>query len=154
MKKLGKIALLILLSPLILVLLSIALPIIAYCSVRDAVSLRLFQRREDGNFYLVCTPRRGWHDYVRNNVVPILPPNVCVVWYRPSRGLVPPPIISHVEHSKILGLSKPYLVRVGRSKIRAESLNLDLQEMKRHPATDNRVRIQSASVIQKKMSNL
>ncbi|MCK5850246.1 MAG: hypothetical protein KAH23_04965 [Kiritimatiellae bacterium] len=116
-------ALLIVLSPLII-------PVVVVMQVRSAISLRRFRRREAGSYYLVCTSKRNWYDFLRNNVIPMLPDNVRVVWQKPTRGEPYPELQAHLAQSKIWGISKPYLVAVTKQALRAQSLNRDFQDVK------------------------
>ena len=64
MRLIKKIILAVVLTPVLVVVvpivLLIAVPIITVFEVKAAISLRIFRRRESGNYYLICTSRRSW----------------------------------------------------------------------------------------------
>ena len=75
---------------LLLLFLVFGLPVMAVIAAKDALSFRAFRRREAGNVYFICTSRRGWHDLLKNNVIPVLPDRFRVVWTRRAGGTHPP----------------------------------------------------------------
>ena len=70
---------------LLLVLLA-ALPIIlvrCYFEERKAKKrLRRLRKERAGCVYLICSRRRGWVDFIGNNVAPAMPPTVELAWYK------------------------------------------------------------------------
>ncbi len=125
---------------------------IIYGTGKDKLALRQFFRREDGNFFLVCSSKRRWYDYLQNNVVPVLPPNVELCWYKPH--CKKPRIVPWLWRSKIFDIPKPYLALVTQSKIVVVSLNDDLQEMKQYTAKDQNTQLRSKDIIERKMASL
>lgn len=61
---------------LIIAICPIWIPVVVVMQLRSAFSLRSFRRREAGRFYLVCTAKRNWHDFLLNNVISILSENI------------------------------------------------------------------------------
>lgn len=141
MKRLTQIAKVILWAPLVLaaipfvlvLFIVVGIPALIICETKAAVSLRVFRRREAGHVFLICTSRRGWHDFLRNNIIPVLPENFRVVWTKSARDGQFPNVLGHFARSRIFGVSKPYIVAVTPRALVHKSLNAVLQELKAHP---------------------
>ena len=129
------------------VILVVALPFIAVLGLRARLSLRRFRRREAGTFYLVCTPRRGWRDFLVNNVIPVLPDDTRVVWRRRGRNAWRNPFFRHLARSGILGVPKPYLVAVEKRALAHKSLNRVLQDLKAQPKLSEGTRRACAGIV-------
>lgn len=129
------------------VLLAVASPVIALLEAKARISLRRFRRREAGTFYLVCASRRGWHDFLRNNLIPVLPDDTQAVWCGRARGGRRRAFFSHLARSGILGVPKPYLVAVTRRTLMHKSLNGALQELKARPKVSEHTRESCAGII-------
>ena len=119
--------------PLIVVVGLISLPFIFVMETKAAIALRVFRRREAGHVFLICTSKRNWHDFLRNNVIPVLPDNLRVVWVESVRNGEYPDLIDHLARSRVFGISKPYLVAVTPKALLHRSLNSTLQQLKKHP---------------------
>jgi hypothetical protein len=119
--------------PLIVVGGLIALPFIFVFEIRAAIALRVFRRKEAGHVFLVCTSKRSWHDFLKNNVIPTLPESFRVVWVKSVRDARYPDLLGHFSRSRIFGISKPYMVFVTRKKLYCRSFNAVLQELKASP---------------------
>jgi len=114
----------------IIVLSPILLPIYAVCRIHDSISLRIFRCRQAGHFYLICTSKHDWHDFLHNNVIPFLPDNVRVAWQNTKSHDKHHDIFRKLSQSKIYGLSKPYLVSVTKTALYARSLNVEFRKIK------------------------
>lgn len=114
----------------------------------------MFRRRENGNLYLICTSKRYWYNYIKNNLITILPDNIRVVWHKRKRGGRIPEIIRNLWRSKISGISKPYLVAVQQKELKAKSLNGDLQTLKKKSDKDDMIRKKSFDVVMKNIEVL
>jgi hypothetical protein len=119
-------ALLILAAPLII----LVIPLILSCEMKDAISMRLFRRREQGRIYLICTSKRGWHDFLNNNVIPVVPDGVRVTWQKTGHSDEHPTIFAYLVHSRIAGVPKPYFVRITARHPVCRSLNPALRPLK------------------------
>ncbi len=122
----GVILLIAFLAPLLIVIVPSVLLVVM---VREEISLCVFRRREDGNVYLICTSHRNWHDFFKNNVMPILPDNYRVIWHK-TRRASRPRILDHLTRSKVFSVAKPYMVVVTSKALLHQSLNLALQHLK------------------------
>jgi hypothetical protein len=69
----------VILFPIALLIFVVFLRIILVVEIKETITRRRFYRREAGNIYLICTSRCGWYDFLKNNLIPILPKNVKVV---------------------------------------------------------------------------
>jgi len=137
MKRIKQIAALIAWAPLIIVaipfLIVFGIPAAIFFQTKAAISLRTFRRRENGHVFLICTSKRDWHDFLKNNVIPVLPDNFRVVWHKSVRDGEYSGLIGHLAQSHIFAMSKPYLVAVTQRALLPKTLNLILQDLKRHP---------------------
>ena len=138
--------------PFILVLFLLVLPVMAFVLLRDAIALRVYRHRNHGAIFLICTSRRGWYDYLRNNLIPILPANVRVVWQANRRDGKVDPIITNLWRSRIFGVPRPYLVAVHKRRISAVSLNGCLQDLKARPARSPQAQEMSRHVLLEQFS--
>jgi hypothetical protein len=132
-KKIRDTVILVLLVPLGLALLILLLPFMLVEEYRIKARLKRFRKREAGNFYLVCTRRHGWFEFIRNNVMPILPPRVNITWYRRDRNRTADDISLLLSRSPgVYGVSKPFLVAVSEDDVKVKSLHEDFIELKGH----------------------
>lgn len=136
LKTLGKMLLWGILVPLLLLVLLAALPIIlVQCYFEESKAkkrLRRLRKERAGCVYLICSRRRGWFDFIGNNVAPALPPTVELAWYK-----VNPRAATTADDLTFLlwrcgggGTSKPLMMMVGKDDIRTESLHEALVPLK------------------------
>jgi hypothetical protein len=124
-----------------------SLPFILVKKIKAAIRLRMFRRREAGYVYLICTSKRNWHDFLKNNVIPILPDNFRVVWQKPLRSSKQPDLFAHLARSSVRSISKPCLVVVTPRALLHRSLNVPLQPLKAHSKRSADIRLQCARII-------
>jgi hypothetical protein len=104
-------------------------------------SVAAFTRRRNGCVYLVCTSRRGWYDFLRNNVAPVLPEHVTCVWPGLAATQVERTALNVFELRGIANIPKPYFVKVvRRGDYPTLSLNGRLQDLKPRAAVSDEVR--------------
>lgn len=144
------VALLILAAPLII----LVIPLILSCEMKDAISMRLFRRREQGQIYLICTSKRGWHDFLKNNVIPAVPGNVRVVWQKARRNDEYPRIFAYLARSRVFGVPKPYLVRITARNPICKSLNPALRRLKTCPRKSRETQKACAEIIRQTRNEL
>jgi len=113
----------------------IALPIVlavaAVKSVLMLYSTAAFARRRNGCVYLVCTSRRGWYDFLRNNVAPILPEYVTCLWPGLAATQAERTALNVLKVRGIADMPRPYFVKVVRhGDFPTLSLNRTLQDLK------------------------
>jgi hypothetical protein len=90
---------------------------------------RQFCRRHDGDVYLICSRRRGWEPFLRNNLFPVTK-DVVVIWKDDAE-------CSRKTWSVLKWMLAnsppkiPFVVFVGRKQVFVESLNGPLQAWKR-----------------------
>jgi hypothetical protein len=133
---------------LILLLSPVIIPVGAFMYVREAISLKIFRHREDGHFYLICASKRNWQNFLRNNVIPVLPCNIKVVWCKPREKGAYSDLQQYLSQSKICGISKPYIVAVTKHAIRVKSLNGDLQKQKANEKISEETRIACLKIVE------
>jgi hypothetical protein len=107
------------------------LPVLPFIILKDKISLIRFRNKNDGNIYLICTRRRGWYDFLNNNVISVLPGNFRTAWHHRARDSKRDPIFENIARAKIFGIEKPYLVIVKNNSFQVISLNKTFQEIKK-----------------------
>ncbi len=115
------------------VLIVVGIPALIFFQLKAAIRFRFFQNREAGSVFLICTARRNWYDFLLNNVIPVLPDNVQIIWQKSAYRDGRPELFKHLYRSHIVGVLRPYLVAVSPAKLSCKSLNTALQEHKIHP---------------------
>ncbi len=136
-RNLGEKLLLVLAIPVCLAIAVACMPLVLASQLYDFLALRWYCWRQSCWTYLVCSPRRGWHEFIENNLAPAVPAGVRLVWAtrsEPKSG----PLRSIVAAG--LGQGKPYLAHVEALRIRKRSLHNDLQSLKRHATIDEALR--------------
>jgi len=141
------IALVVLAVPFIIVLVIVALPFVGIAGLCTRVVLRKFRRKNDGVVFLICTSRRGWHDYLKNNLLPVAPSELRVIWEKHGREGPQEPIIINMQRSRIYNTTRPYLVVVREQGIRVVSLNGPLQEFKKTPKRSEQTQQLSRAIL-------
>ncbi len=162
MKPLKSIARVILWAPLVVVaipallvfLILFGIPTLIICETKAAISLRIFRRREAGHVFLICASRRGWYDFLKNNVIPVLPDNVRVVWVKLAQDARYPDLLGHLSRSRIFGVSKPYIVAVTPRAFVHKSLNAELQNLKGHPKKSEQTQQECLEIINRALQKL
>jgi hypothetical protein len=134
LKKLGTILLWGILIPIGVAFLLAALPVLLveeYFGEKKAKK-RLKRLREEkaGTIYLVCSPRRGWFDFIQNNVVPVLPPTIELAWYRVDHRAAADDMTFLLWRCGGYRASKPLVMMVGEDEVRTESLHQALASLK------------------------
>lgn len=151
----------IIVTPLLVVLgLAILLPVIPFLILTEYIRgrriksrLRKFCKEKAGSSYLVCTRRSGWFEFIVNNVMPILPPNVSVVWPRRDRGQA----VGGVElllhwTPEAYGVSKPYLMALSPDGVKIESIHEDLVKLKGSRRKDRETQQKARKIVEDKLA--
>ncbi len=137
---------------LLLVLMPFILIGVFFGEIRAKVLLRRFRKRQAGSFYLLCSRRRGWFEFVQNNVAPVLPPNVHLIWHRTDYGPEPDDVGRLLARSGVYGVSKPALIAVKKDRVQVRSLHADLVSLKATPARDEGIARQCREIIEAAIS--
>jgi hypothetical protein len=133
--------------PLLILFFILAQPFILAREINAAISLRKFRRRESGCVYLICTSKRSWHDFLRNNVIPILPNNIRVVWHKSEPGYKQTDIFACLSRAGLADISKPFMVLVTPHALLHRSLNVPLQSLKACSKRSSDIRQKCATII-------
>jgi len=122
LRTLALIALYICLSPLIVAVMLLAMLAVTLRSIYSWCALRWQSRRHGVRYYLVCSSRRGWHEFLANNLLAVLPANVAPVWSSGECDVLSRlPLHALISHGA--GVAKPYLAEVRPLGIRVRSLH-------------------------------
>jgi hypothetical protein len=135
------------LSPFLVLVSLIFVPVITALAVRDWWRRRKFRLGNAGRYFLVCTTRRGWHEFIRNNVEPVLPSSTTLCWagriYRDRRSTE----VVQAVSSLVRRHSRPYLIAVSRSGIEALALHEKLLPLKQHAKKSVETQVQVAEIM-------
>jgi hypothetical protein len=148
-KKLLLVLFLVVLSPLLLVVAAFAIPLVLLVKLKDYLFLRWHCWRTNCWTYLVCSPRRRWHEFVANNLVPSLPNGVGVAWTSgPQRA--PKPLRRMFAAGA--GKGKPYFAHVNRFTIDIYPLHSVLHPMLPHGHRDESVQKQLRTLLARELN--
>jgi hypothetical protein len=149
--KLLRILLFTFLIPLFVVIAVLALPLIAAYQVYEFVALRWYCWRRHCWTYLVCSPRRAWHEFIENNLLPALPESVGVAW---TSG----PLVASKPLRRIFGAGagkgKPYLAHVAALRTRVYPLHQLLQPLKSRSHRDESVQQELRTLLDQQLDAL
>jgi len=120
--------------------LAVASPVLLVLAIRERMRCRLLLLRRSGSLFLLCTSRRNWYDFLRNNVIPVLPDTIQVVWHRPRLDPMYDLLRQCLSRAGVFRVSKPCLVFVTRHTLLARSLNGRLQGLKTSAKVSDAVR--------------
>ena len=122
------VALIVLLSP-------IWIPIVLVVAAKEAITRRRVIRQNEGLCFFYYSSRRGWNEFVLNNVLPVLPATVVAVQVR-GRGRDRYDRRRHVLGGCLWKLFNtvrhPYLLAVRAHRVRGVALHERLLPMKAH----------------------
>ena len=142
------------LSPLLL-LLYLAMWLVSIVLVlRDRLWKRRFRRSHEGRHFLVCTTRRGWNDFIRNNVGPVLPSSITIcLMARKSLDPLSRDVLRAMSTS-VRWYARPYLIRVKRLGIAVVPLHEILLPFKQHAKKSLEIQAQVAEIIRAVLTDL
>ena len=85
--------------------------------VRDRLWLRRFRIRHKNRWFLICSTRHGWREFVCNNIIPAMPQSVFVYWIKRRRQ--DPASTEMVRAVRLSGvqLRCPSLIQITRSRM-------------------------------------
>jgi hypothetical protein len=150
MKKLFVGLLLLLLSPLLVPLFAVAVVFALCVSFYSWLWLIWFCWTHADRVYLICSRRRGWDAFLKNNAIPSLPSHITAVW------LESPNRLANVVRAARLGgacLSKPFLILVTPFSIKSSPLNHRLLHLKPFGKRSAPVRADARQVIDDALSD-
>ena len=127
-KRILLLSLLLLLAPLLIPAFAILLLYALCLAIYQWLWMCWFCWKYADRVFLICSRRRGWEAFLKNNAAPALPPRVTAVW------LEAPGQWQRVTRALELsgrGISKPYLVLVTPRGLKFVPLNQRLQSLKR-----------------------
>jgi hypothetical protein len=150
LRTLGLILLFVCLSPLILAFVLLAMVAVTVLTAYAWIALRWQSWRSGVRCYLVCSSRRGWNEFVENNLLAALPPGVAPVWTG-----APSDVLSRMAleslFSRGAGVPKPYLAEVRPLGIRICPLHERLLPLKTHGYKDAELQGLLRDVLQREL---
>lgn len=147
LKGLGYVLLAALAIPLLVLILPFDLIIIVISGARDQLADRRFRIQHIGKVFVVCSRTRGWHEFLTNNVLPVLPQSWTPVWrnrrgWRDSTFVVSAPL-----RGALSGHRKPMLVLVNRRSYSMLSFHEDLLDLKPHARRSPQIQSQVQTIL-------
>lgn len=135
-----------LLIPLFVILFIIFFPLFVYEEILHFFVIRKFRHNNAGRSFLICSSRRNWHDFLQNNLIPILPDNFLVVWVGKTGKKNYPKPPKAFRYLPVLG-KYPILVVVTRDRLKYQSLHDRLYHSKMSPKKSEETRRTLAAII-------
>ncbi len=122
---------------------------VLFGGVRDRFWLKRFRKKRAGSFYLLCSRRRGWFDFIRNNVEPVLPLNVHLIWHGKFHGPeADGDVCRLLALSDVYGVSKPVLIAVQTNRVEVRSLHAEFVPFKTTVGKDEGIARQCGQIIE------
>ena len=113
--------------------------------LRNWLRMRRFARKHAGQSFLIVSRRHGWHELIRNNVIPALPSEVVCVWsdhdssgHELLRGFI--------RRNRWAG-KRPYLVNVSARGLAMVPLHERLRDFKRSSRRDSSIQQQIGEIV-------
>ena len=125
----------------------IIFPLIVFFSLKENIFLRRFRKRNAGCVYLICTRKKGWYNFLNNNVIPVLPDNFKTVWLHAERESKIEYILKCVGSTKMFCIEKPYMVIVRKDCFDIISLNKVFQGIKQIQKKDKKAQSKALKII-------
>jgi hypothetical protein len=130
----------------------VATPVILMVAARERVQNRRFRVQHEGTVFFCYSVRRGWREFVLNNVRPVLPHGIEMIQMRgrPRQHKDQKRTILNRHNSKaVRPLQHPYILRVDRRRIEGVPLHADLFPLKRRAARDPRGQAQVRAILER-----
>jgi hypothetical protein len=127
MKKLAVILLLLVLLPLLVPLVALGIVIALGWALCVWLWLVWFCWTNADRVFLICSSRRDWEPFLKNNVIPALPDHVSAVWLEAPQQCVN--VVRAVRASQVRQ-SIPFMILVTPFGIKSTPLNGPLQHLK------------------------
>lgn len=127
LRKLAAIAVVLLLSPLLVPLVAFLVVFSLVVSAYSWLWLLCFCWTHVDEVYLVCSRKRGWEPFLRNNLVPVIPDSLLPIWLESPESRAN--VVRAGRLSNVF-LAKPFLIRVTRFRLLSLPLNSQLAELK------------------------
>ena len=119
----------------------LALPVFPFLLGFRLYRKRRFCRLNAGRWFLVVSRRRGWYDFILNNVLPVLPPQASCVWVeQPHREPRRDQNVLLILGRHRRGVRKPFMVVVESRRLKVVHLHDQLRPFKQTRAQDETVR--------------
>jgi hypothetical protein len=142
---------LVVLSPLFVLIALLTAPILLLFAFLDFLQLRHYCWKHQVWTFLVSTHRRGWREFVQNNVAPMLPEGLGLLWTgdvatsgNPMRWLT----------SAIVGQVKPCIVHVTLFRVRSHSIHARLKDQKWRRRADVAVQSEVQRILREELERI
>lgn len=153
LRKMLVVSLMTVLVPVFVAMAILALPLVALERLWDFSLLRWHCWRTNVWTYLVCSPRRGWNEFLVNNVLPAIPSGLGCIWTT-RQGAKNGRRAENLLVWSGIGKAKPYLAEVRPFRVRYRSLNDRLQPLKSRSRVDEPTRQELQTLLGEELRNL
>lgn len=155
LNKTSKFFLFLLLIPLIILFIPFFIISNFIIEKRRKARLKAFCKQAAGSYFLIFSKRHNWYDFIKNNVMPVLPSFINTAWYEQNCNISTNNTkISIYDIPGLYGATKPLLLTVLSDHINIESLNNDFKELKQIKiCKDEEIREKARIIIEKKLRN-
>lgn len=119
-----------------------------------ATAVQRFHQAWLGKTILVVPKSRGWHDFATNNVIPILPEGIQLMWWESARNadMAAKDLAQVTEH---LGIHerKPFLLRVEEETFGVVPLHDTLVRLRASAKRNPAIQVQAKAVLDSALSD-
>lgn len=150
-KRLAHGLLVICLIPVFLVVAPVVFALSLTLSVSGWVWLRWHAWRSGNRHFVICSRRRGWREFVVNNLQPALPDGVELAWADQKTGFMRAQAI-HLVLRSAHGLKKPCLAGLTPLGMRIESLHDELLPSKHCGEKDEQLQHMLRETLQRRLN--
>ena len=151
-KAIKSLLIIILLVPFFILILPFSLLIEFINGKLKKIRVKKFCKKAAGNYFLICSKRHNWYDYIQNNIIPVLPSIINVVWYKRNASLAANnTYLSILDIPGVYGGTKPLLLTVLPDHINVKSLNEDFKILRYKICKDEKIMEKARIIIEEKL---
>jgi hypothetical protein len=116
---------------LLIPIIILASPLIAFSVVRFHCRKCRFFKRYHGAVFVVASPHHGWRDFIANNVLPVLPSPEFLICRLHRKSVAQSQLVKDILSRQWPLPAKPFAVRVHANRLELIPLNESLLPLKR-----------------------
>lgn len=129
----------------------VALPLLGVialvAALRDRCAEWWFRVRHSGTTFVICSRRDGWHEFLVNNLVPIVPERTTVMWFESASRNVAARSFPRSCQRALAKAGRPTLLTVVHGGIRVVPLHDELTPWKGYVARDAQVQARVCEIL-------
>jgi hypothetical protein len=138
-----KVLLSIIALPFVVLISALFYPVIKYLEFRDRKELKRFCKEHFGKTYFIPNRKRGWYEFIKNNIEPVLSESIEINWEKSFKSTV----LNHLNTQKTFYIASPFAVVVEQSCLNLLPLHSALQSLKSNPKKSTQTQISCKEII-------